>query len=237
MAKGHNVVSSLLKGRVDDHEETRGNPNESENSDRNISNWVPRNEISSLEEMENHDPFEGRSIGVRVKRVTSKKCPTCKLGFNAKSNPVKCHGCDSFTHKKKSCLEECHISKQFFCKICYTPRNSQPQRIQEEQRNKNQGIKKVATLFKCTKCNILVGTKYSANRHYERKHSSYEEPVPDKVSSQAPMSVENSFPSDYLNKDLHSNTIPQRILTIGKYWLRNILRNFQKRSNNFGNAF
>ena len=141
-AIGHNVVSYLLKGRVDDYEETRGNPNESENSDRNISNWVPRNEISSLEEMENHDPFEGRSIGVRVKRVTSKKCPTCKLGFNAKSNPVKCHGCDSFTQKKKTVWKNVISASNSFLRFVILLEIAYPKGFKRSKEAKTKGFKK-----------------------------------------------------------------------------------------------
>ena len=47
----------------------------------------------------------------------NKRCPSCKLGFNAKSKP-KCFGCDSFSHSKPSCFNKGVETPHFYCKVC-----------------------------------------------------------------------------------------------------------------------
>ena len=59
--------------------------------------------------------FANRKIGRKeVLPWKNKKCPSCKLGFNTKSSPLKCDGCDSFTHKKQTCLKQVAQNAQFF---------------------------------------------------------------------------------------------------------------------------
>ena len=54
---------------------------------------------STLEDFENLDTYPQRKVGVKEPNPwMKKKCYSCKVGFNSRSNPIKCNGCDSFTH-------------------------------------------------------------------------------------------------------------------------------------------
>ena len=167
-AISHNVVSSSLKGRVDDYEETRGNDDTEHTEGNDTSNWVPVVDKSSLEELDNPDPYAHRVVGLRDSEFQRKKCLSYKAGFNTRSNPVKCHGCDSWTHKKQICLKECSSNKQFYCKTCFTTnlKPVEPSQSLDEDDN----IIKIPTGFKCSKCELKVKTKFSAKRHFENMH-------------------------------------------------------------------
>ena len=115
---GHNVKSATMTGRVDEYEESHSKDS-CEADENDVSSWVPSFENSVLEELQCEDPYSERRIGEKKKVAwRNKKCPSCKLGFNTKSDPVKCDGCDSFTHKKNACLDESIEKHQFYCKIC-----------------------------------------------------------------------------------------------------------------------
>ena len=61
---GHNVSSALMSGRVTEYKETRSKDTCSNVQDSNdISNWVPSNEQSASEVLENIDTYEKRNIG------------------------------------------------------------------------------------------------------------------------------------------------------------------------------
>ena len=112
---GHNVASATMSGRIDEYEESRGK-DACEADENDVSGWVPSFENSVLEELECDDPYSARKVGEKKKAPwINKKCPSCKLGFNSKSGPVKCDGCDSFTHKKRACLDESSEKHQFYC--------------------------------------------------------------------------------------------------------------------------
>ena len=117
---GHNVASSMMQGRIDDYEETRRDSFVRESDDLDISNWMAsRGDDSTLEELENPDFYENRRVGVKVpKPWIKKRCPSCRIGFNSRSSPIKCDGCDSYTHRKQTCIKEASQKSQFYCKIC-----------------------------------------------------------------------------------------------------------------------
>ena len=94
---GHNVKTATLKGRVNEYEETQSAEAYEENENPDISTWIPRDENSLLEDLEDNDVYEHRNVGEHKKPEWSKeKCISCKLGFNKRSNPVKCDGCDRY---------------------------------------------------------------------------------------------------------------------------------------------
>ena len=98
-----------------------------------MSSWVPRNEDSVLEELPCEDNFDDRKIGVENKEPWKKKeCPSCNLGFHLKSTSIKCHGCDSYTHKKSSCFNEGSSKKHFYCKI-FTPAEQRQSQLEKAQ--------------------------------------------------------------------------------------------------------
>ena len=186
---GHNVAKSVMQGRTDNYEETRRDSFVNENDDLDTSNWIAtNNEDSVLEELNNPDTYENRQIGVRPpKPWNKKKCSSCKIGFNSRSNPIKCDGCDSFTHRKQACIKEGSNKAQFYCKICIPStavekRNENPSESQSH-------IRKVENGFKCEKCGLVAKTKYSIRRHMERKHSG--------IDIQQPM--ETSEPDELVN--------------------------------------
>ena len=165
---GYNVKSATMSGRIDDYEESqsKSTPNDVENLD--VSNWVPSNENSVLEELQCEDPYSHRKVGEKEKVPwRNKKCPSCKLGFNTKSTPIKCDGCDSFTHKKNTCLRDVKNKNQFFCKVCSSTENSQEQ-VKETSQSK---ACRVDGGFKCERCGIIVKSYYSLKRHIGRIHS------------------------------------------------------------------
>ena len=103
---GHNVKTATLKGRVNEYEETQSAEAYEEDENPDISTWIPRDENSLLEDLEDNDVYEHRNVGQH------------KLGFNKRSNPVKCDGCDRYTHKKAACLKETQDNLRFLCKMC-----------------------------------------------------------------------------------------------------------------------
>ena len=99
-AIGHNLVESTMAGRVDDYEESLAPGLNGDEEDHNLSNWVAKNNVTILEEFDNPDWYPQRKIGVKEPKAwKNKKCSSCKIGFNSKSDPLKCDGCDFFTHK------------------------------------------------------------------------------------------------------------------------------------------
>ena len=139
-----------------------------EHEDPDVSNWIPIDENSVLEDLPDDDVYEYRKVGQKKPTEWKKeKCISCKIGFNNRSNPVKCDGCDKNTHKKTSCLKETQDRSRFLCKLC-APSNeqeqSQPTHEQESQ------IARVANGFKCNICSLTVKTKYSIKRHVSRMH-------------------------------------------------------------------
>ena len=121
-----------------------------------------------MEDLPNDDVYEYRKVGQKKTTEWKKeKCISCKIGFNNRSNPVKCDGCDKYTHKKTSCLKETQDRSRFLCKLC-APSNEQEQ----SQTTHEQGsqIARVANGFKCNICSLTVKTKYSIKRHVGRMH-------------------------------------------------------------------
>ena len=115
---GYNVTTATMAGRVNDYEETHSNASFVPNENPDISSWVPANiENSVLEELECEDVYTERVIGAKNLLWRNKRCPSCKLGFNAKSKPSKCYGCDSFSHSKPSCFNKGVESPHFTAKF------------------------------------------------------------------------------------------------------------------------
>ena len=118
-AIGHNLVESTMAGRVNDYEESLAPGLNGDDEDHNVSNWVAKNNVTILEAFDNPDSYPQRKIGVKEPKAwKNKKCSSCKIGFNSKSDPLKCDGCDSFTHKKLACIKEGSNNTQFYCKLC-----------------------------------------------------------------------------------------------------------------------
>ena len=167
---GHNVVSAIMTGSTKDYEETRGQDTYESGDEKDVSGWVPANE--KLEELYCDNPFSDRIIGVK-KPVPwrNKKCTSCKVSFNTKSNPIKCDGCDSYTHKRNVCLRNTSDKNQFYCKVCICSNQSQ----NKETSSSNTYNSKVDGGFKCEKCGIIVKSNYSLKRHMGRIHTGGEE--------------------------------------------------------------
>ena len=163
-----------MSGRTDDYTETKRNSFVPHDENLDVSNWVnTRGEESAPEDLENPDVYENRSVGVKVPCPwRNKKCPSCKLGFNTRSNPEKCHGCDSYTHRKEACLKKCVQESQFYCEIC-VPSSVSEHRVELHSENYTQE----AQGFKCSHCGLVAKTKYSVNRHIQRKHIGVVKPV------------------------------------------------------------
>ena len=116
---GHNVMSATMVGRVSDYEETQSQQTYGTEEDPDISNWIPVDENSILEDLVDEDVYEHRNVGQRKKPSWSKeKCASCKAGFNSRSNPVKCDGCDKFTHMKHPVLKKYMRSHSFTAALC-----------------------------------------------------------------------------------------------------------------------
>ena len=108
-----------MAGRVNDYEESLAPGLNGDDDDHNVSNWVAKNNVTILEAFDNPDSYPQRKIGVKEPKAwKNKKCSSCKIGFNSKSDPLKCDGCDSFTHKKLACIKEGSNNTQFYCKLC-----------------------------------------------------------------------------------------------------------------------
>ena len=167
---GYNVATSMMTGRVDEYEETRSKRSSNTDDNNDVSTWVPTDlESSVLEELECEDVYSDRIVGVKNLPWRNKKCPSCNLGFNSKSKPSKCHGCDSFTHSKRACLNKGIEVSQFYCKTC-APNSDVPART-EATKKQFMEMTKIPGGWKCNKCNLSVKTSYSMRRHIENKHS------------------------------------------------------------------
>ena len=167
---GHNLMSSLFCGKSNELKKTV-NPRTSlifENN-HDVSTWVPEieNDLSVLEQEDN--PYSHRIVGQTRRRQEheeiisripwlGKKCPSCNNGFNRTSNLVQCHSCDSFTHKKNSCLVLANDDTIFHCKRCKTP-------TEKPNQPKHTGS------FDCIFCIFKSSTKFNLQRHVIRKHA------------------------------------------------------------------
>ena len=142
--------------------------------DHETSNWVPEFENSVLEELGNENgAYAHRKVGVKEAALwKNKKCPSCKLGFITRSDPIKCDGCDSYTHQKPTCLMHTVRHAHFYCKTC-NPVAASVSAIPVEKPI-HPSISKVDTGFKCNVCGLVTSTKYSMKRHLDRKHNSLE---------------------------------------------------------------
>ena len=168
-AMGHNLASCKMQGRLDEYSETRRNSYVKNGEILDKSNWADiSRDDSTLEAFENPDTYENRKIGSKPpKPWIKKKCPSCKGGFNSRSDPIKCDGCDSFTHKRKDCLKESKHKKQFYCKVC-VPVTEKTKKNEESP--SETCFSKVDDVFKCGKCGISSKSKFNMTRHIERKH-------------------------------------------------------------------
>ena len=213
---GHNVVDATMSGRTDEYQESRSKRAWETSGDKRVSSWVPRNEDSVLEELSCEDNFENRKIGVKNKEPwKKKKCATCHLGFNSKSAPIKCHGCDSYTHRKPSCFNEGSSKKHFNCKVC-TPAEQRQSQLEKAQA-KTTHCAKVDGGFKCEKCELVVKTMHNLKRHIERKHIEEEE--------QAIIIDESSNIIDHREKDVKvDNNISDFLKSIGLEKYTNIFK-------------
>ena len=61
---GHNVKTATLKGRVNEYEETQSAEAYEEDENPDISTWIPRDENSLLEDLEDNDVYEHRNVGI-----------------------------------------------------------------------------------------------------------------------------------------------------------------------------
>ena len=117
---GHNVAKSTMSGRVDEPVVSQSPMDvefTTENSNHDNSSWKPASENSVLEELHCEDPYVDRRVGKKCPyEWKNKKCPSCSFGFTSKSNPIKCHDCDAFTHNKNKCLSVCDTGSNFFVK-------------------------------------------------------------------------------------------------------------------------
>ena len=206
---GHNVAKSIMQGRTDNYEETRRESFVNENDDLDTSNWIAsNNEDAVLEELHNPDTYENHKIGVRPpKPWNKKKCSSCKIGFNSRSNPIKCDGCDSFTHRKQACIKEGSNKSQFYCKTCIP--STAVEKRNEDSSESQSSILKVDNGFKCEKCGLVAKSKYSIRRHMDRKHTG--------MDVQPPM--ETSEPVQLLNLSDNVSTVvqeksPQRLICV-----------------------
>ena len=166
---GHNLVSSTMSGRTNDYEESRGPGLVDDSDDHDISNWMAEDNESVLEELENPDTYQHRKIGKKeVKAWKNKKCSSCKVGFNSKSDPIRCDGCDSYTHKRQACIQEGSKKSQFYCKLCIS--TDSIVRIPEKPSTNSALVSKTEKGYKCDLCGIAAKTKFSVKRHVERHH-------------------------------------------------------------------
>ena len=162
---GYNVTSALMSGKVYDYEETRANKACESNDENDVSSWVPSMEVTTLEELECTDVYANNVIETKNYPWKNKKCPACKVGFNSKSNPLKCLGCDSYTHSRFSCTSNVGTQSAFYCKIC------RPNSEVRERGSSSQNMEKTESGWKCKICNLTVKTSHSMKRHISNKHS------------------------------------------------------------------
>ena len=54
---GHNVMSANMAGRENDYEETQSQHAQTNDDDPYISSWIPTQENSLLEDLENEDVY------------------------------------------------------------------------------------------------------------------------------------------------------------------------------------
>ena len=169
---GHNIMASLFCGKSNEVKKTL-NPRASlifdNGANHDVSTWVPDLELeeSVLEQGEN--PYSQRKIGQtkrrqeedeRVVRIPwlGKKCPSCDHGFNRTSKLVQCHSCDSYTHKRTSCLSSGSENSIFHCKKCKTTTETIPPK------------KTHVGPLQCKFCTYLTSSKFNLDRHEARKH-------------------------------------------------------------------
>ena len=82
---------------------------------------------------------------------------------------MKCDSCDSFTHKKRACLDESSEKYQFYCKVC-NHTVSHENSSGGSSTNETSCILKLDNGYKCAKCVLVVKSNYGMKRHVERKH-------------------------------------------------------------------
>ena len=149
------------------------------------------------------------------KSVENKKCSSCKIGFNSKSDPLKCDGCDSFTHKKLACIKEGSNNAQLYYKLC-NPENLIGKNAEKDTDSQPKtNIIKVDQGFKCGICKMISKSKFSVKRHFEWNHSEKET---EEMESQLPDMVEINVAEQAQHKDL------SRIQTKGVSSLDDILK-------------
>ena len=123
--------------------------------------------------------------------MKKRKCPACKLGFNSKSKPVKCHGCDGFTHARVRCTSSPEAKDNFFCKICVPV--SIDTNVSKD--TENEKMEKTSSGWKCKICNLCVKTSYSMKRHITNQHidlgSTVESPnsTPEAITAETEMTT------------------------------------------------
>ena len=189
---GHNVMASTHMGRITQEKhlqaETIPSVNVDEIGELDRSTWNVE-EASSMECVEiGTNPYAKRKVGktLRVQEAEeertanrcewiARKCPSCNKGFKRSSNTVRCHSCDSFTHKKSSCLSSTSQMPAFHCKKCLP--NSAPV-------NRGSDIERAADgNFTCKHCDFVTKTKYNLKRHMDRKHIGQSEDIQTSVPS------------------------------------------------------
>jgi hypothetical protein len=88
-------------------------------------------------------------------------------------------------------MQEAYEKSQFYCKVCvpedHPVRSEQPQKKETHYTKLDNG-------FKCKKCNLVVKTKYSMERHVIRMHDDQDEVGVEN-------SVDNEAPGDILAND------------------------------------
>ena len=169
---GHNIMASLLCGKANEIKKT-SDPRASlifdNGANHDVSTWVPNLELdeSVLEQGEN--PYSHRKIGQtkrrqeedeRVARIPwiGKKCPSCDHGFNRMSKLIQCHSCDSYTHKKTSCMSSGREKSIFHCKKCKNTTETIPPK------------KTQVGPLQCNLCTYITSSKFNLERHEVRKH-------------------------------------------------------------------
>ena len=112
----------------------------------------------------------------------SEKCVSCCTGFNMRSSaPITCAGCDSYTHKKQACVEECHGI--FYCTSCF-PTNGIKKTLDKDKDN-GHDYSRVENGFKCEICGVVIRTKFSIRRHLIRRHNKHQY-IPEKQEKNDP---------------------------------------------------
>ena len=120
---------------------------------------------------EGENPYIGRRVGISEKNQEKErleagqwwrgsKCPSCGLGFTARSKEKQCHSCDKYTHVKKNCISMGENNTVFLCKSC-----------KPESRKKTTEVHtKTANGYECQVCSFKTSFKYSLKRHIDKQH-------------------------------------------------------------------